>query len=85
MAKWQNSRRTITVPCELCRRVRVVVVISMLFLGYLAAAGYLPIIAKVNLTAIAADLVCFTAAVMIVWKYYQEYWKPQYARSDDQE
>jgi hypothetical protein len=55
----------------------------MLFLGYLAAAGYLNIIANVNLTAIAADLVCFTAAVMILWKYYQEYWKPRYVRAGD--
>ena len=83
MVKWKNSRRKSKPTCELCRKVRLIVVIGMLFLGYLAAAGYLSIIANVNLTAIAADLVCFTAAVIILWKYYQEYWKPRYVRAGD--
>ena len=84
MAKWIRNRHKQAVPCELCRRIRVLLVTTILLVGFLASQGYLQFIAQINLTAVAADLVCFSAAVIILWKYYQESWKPKHGRSSDQ-
>ena len=84
MAKWIRNRHNQTVPCELCRRIRVLLVTTILLVGFLASQGYLQFIAQINLTAVAADLVCLSTAVIILWKYYQESWKPKHGQSSDQ-
>lgn len=85
MAKWADNRYKQTVPCELCRRIRILLVVFFLLLGFLASQGYLQFISRINLTAVAADLVCVSAAVIILWKYYHEHWKPKHGQSSDQD
>ena len=71
-------------PCQVCRKIRVLVVLIMLAIGVLAARGYLPFIKNIDLTAVAADLVGIGLVITIVWKIYLEYWKPKYGGTTDQ-
>ena len=75
-----NNQQT---PCQLCRRIRVLVILIMLTIGVLAARGYLPFIKNIDLTAVAADLVAIGLVITIVWKIYLEYWKPKYGETTD--
>jgi hypothetical protein len=54
----------------------------MLTMAMLAANGELPFLRGVSLTRIAADLVGAGFLILMIWKTYNEYWKPRNARID---
>tara|TARA_B100000787_G_C16180775_1_gene291676 strand:+ start:1380 stop:1553 length:174 start_codon:yes stop_codon:yes gene_type:complete len=54
----------------------------MLTMAMLAINGELPFLSGVPLTRIAAEAVGVGFLILVIWKAYNEYWKPHNARTD---
>lgn len=74
--KKHNSPKNEATPCMFCRRVRIFMVVAFILLVLIAFKVELSFLRGISVTAIAADFIGIVVIVTLLWKGYQEYWKP---------
>jgi len=64
-------------PCAICRTLRVVIVFALLVVALMAYADKLAWLKDIQFTDIFAYAIAVAFVVVLVFKTWQEYWKPK--------
>ena len=64
-------------PCAFCRTLRVVVIFALLVVALMAYADKLAWLENIQFTDIFAYVIAVAFVVVLVFKIWEEYWKPK--------
>ncbi|MDP6166521.1 MAG: hypothetical protein QGI54_10335 [Gammaproteobacteria bacterium] len=72
-------------PCAFCRTLRVVIVFALLIVALMAYSNNLTWLEDIQFTDIFAYVILLAFVIVLVFKVWEEYWKPKQHAEDRDE